>query len=76
MGSVPRRKKPALALSINDAVLPTDVLYEVLLRLPANVLCRIRLVCWSWRSLTSDPGFARAHASRHPLLVGVQPLFA
>ena len=29
----------------NGGVLPTDVLYEVLLRLPAKVLCRLRLVC-------------------------------
>ncbi|RCV09957.1 LOW QUALITY PROTEIN: hypothetical protein SETIT_2G072500v2 [Setaria italica] len=26
-------------------LLPVDILYEVLLRLPANVLCRLRLVC-------------------------------
>ncbi|CAL5089098.1 unnamed protein product [Urochloa decumbens] len=60
-----------LAATGNDGVLPTDILHEVLLRLPANVLCRLRLVCWSWRSLTSDPIFARAHFSRHPLIVGL-----
>ncbi|KAF8741163.1 hypothetical protein HU200_013644 [Digitaria exilis] len=48
--------------------LPADLLYEVLLRLPANELCRLRLACRSWRSLTSDPGFAKAHASRHPIV--------
>ncbi|KAL6595054.1 hypothetical protein ACP70R_048157 [Stipagrostis hirtigluma subsp. patula] len=53
----------------NDGLLPTDVLREILLRLPANVLCRFRLVCRSWRSLTSDPIFAKAHSSRHPLVV-------
>jgi len=55
-----RRKKPAelpapvsIALaSQNDGLLPTNVLYEVLLRLPAKELCRLRLVCRSWRSLT------------------------
>ncbi|KAF8741155.1 hypothetical protein HU200_013636 [Digitaria exilis] len=48
-----------------------DVLFEVLLRLPASLLCRLRLVCRSWRSLTADPVFATAHASRHrPLLAG------
>jgi hypothetical protein len=55
----------------NGGVLPTDVLYEVLLRLPAKALCRLRLVCRSWRSLTSDSSFARAHSSRRPLLVGL-----
>ncbi|OEL15303.1 hypothetical protein BAE44_0023677, partial [Dichanthelium oligosanthes] len=51
--------------------LPTDVLYEVLLRLPAIVLCRLRLVCRWWRSLTSDPDFAKAHTFRHPLVAGI-----
>ncbi|KAF8664301.1 hypothetical protein HU200_054849 [Digitaria exilis] len=30
-----------------------DVLHEVLLRVPAKELCRLRLICRSWRSLTS-----------------------
>ncbi|CAL5089106.1 unnamed protein product [Urochloa decumbens] len=59
-------------LSANVGVLPTDVLYEVLLHLPANVLCRFRLVCRSWRSLTSNPDFAQAHTSRHPLLASIR----
>ncbi|CAO2163538.1 unnamed protein product [Urochloa humidicola] len=55
----------------HDGVLPSDILYEVLLRLPANLLCHLRLVCRSWRSLTSDRLFAMAHSLRHPLLVGL-----
>ncbi|KAL6638939.1 hypothetical protein ACP70R_022669 [Stipagrostis hirtigluma subsp. patula] len=55
----------------DDGLLPTDLLREILLRLPANVLCRLRLVCRSWRSLTSDPIFAKAHSSRNPLVVGL-----
>ncbi|CAL5079004.1 unnamed protein product [Urochloa decumbens] len=70
MGTVLRRNKPAVALA-DSGGLPTDVLFEVLLRFPANVLCRLRLVCRSWRSLTSDPIFARAHASRHPLVTAI-----
>ncbi|KAL6643959.1 hypothetical protein ACP70R_018725 [Stipagrostis hirtigluma subsp. patula] len=53
-----------LAAAADDGVLPTDVLREVLLRLPAKALCRLRLVCRSWRSLTSDPLFAAAHYVR------------
>lgn len=73
MGSVLSWNKPAKlsrppSSLANDGELPTDMLYEVLLRLPADELCRLRLVCRSWRSLTSDPGFANAHASRHPLV--------
>ncbi|KAF8670900.1 hypothetical protein HU200_050167 [Digitaria exilis] len=52
-------------------VLPEDILREILLRLPADALCRLRLVCQPWRSLTSDPGFAKAHAARHPLIAGL-----
>jgi hypothetical protein len=46
--------------------LPLDALYEVLLRVPAKDLCRLRAVCRPWRSLLSDPHFAAAHAARHP----------
>ncbi|CAL5089706.1 unnamed protein product [Urochloa decumbens] len=46
---------------------PPDVLFNVLLRLPAKDLCRLRAVCRSWRALTSgDPLFAAAHAAAHP----------
>ncbi|TVU02108.1 hypothetical protein EJB05_52474, partial [Eragrostis curvula] len=53
----------------NYGVLPPDMLYDIMLLLPADVLCRLRLVCKPWRSLTSDSVFIKAHASRHPLLV-------
>ncbi|KAF8731986.1 hypothetical protein HU200_015936 [Digitaria exilis] len=62
-----------LAVAANDGALPTDVLRDVLLRLPADELCRLRLVCRSWRSLTSDPILAKAHSSRHVLVVGLRP---
>ncbi|KAL6599919.1 hypothetical protein ACP70R_045570 [Stipagrostis hirtigluma subsp. patula] len=61
---------PILAAA-NYGVLPLDVLSDVLLRLPADELCRLRLVCRSWRSLTSDPLFAKAHSSRHPHVVAL-----
>lgn len=62
------------AASFDDGVLPSDVLLDVLLRLPAKPLCRLRAVCRSWRSLLSDRSFTAPHASRHPgplLAVGV-----
>ncbi|CAN6165470.1 unnamed protein product [Urochloa humidicola] len=46
--------------------LPLDVLYEVLLRLPAKDLCRFRAVSQPWRALLSDKHFINAHAARHP----------
>ncbi|KAJ1288165.1 hypothetical protein BS78_02G069400 [Paspalum vaginatum] len=62
------KKKPALdASNTAGGVLPSDALYEILLRLPAKELCRLRVVCQPWRSLLSDPHFIAAHAARHPL---------
>ncbi|CAN6245007.1 unnamed protein product [Urochloa humidicola] len=45
----------------NAGDLPPDAVYEILQRVPAKSLCRLRAVCRSWRSLLSDPGFAAAH---------------
>ncbi|XBH93775.1 hypothetical protein VPH35_084648 [Triticum aestivum] len=45
--------------------LPADALYEILLRIPAKELCRLRTVSPSWRALTFDPLFITAHKSRH-----------
>ncbi|CAL5078988.1 unnamed protein product [Urochloa decumbens] len=64
----------AVASDGDDGVLhvfPTDVLREIFLRLPAKELCRLRLVCRSWRSLTSDPIFAESHSRRHPIAIGL-----
>ncbi|KAF8654683.1 hypothetical protein HU200_061483 [Digitaria exilis] len=41
-------------------------MYEILLRLPAKLLCRLRAVCRPWRALLSDPQFAAAHSARNP----------
>ncbi|CAL5066135.1 unnamed protein product [Urochloa decumbens] len=49
---------------------PPDVLFNVLLRLPAKDLCRLRAVCRSWRALTSgDPLFASHGAHPGPLFL-------
>ncbi|CAL5079559.1 unnamed protein product [Urochloa decumbens] len=60
-----RRRAPSAAAASNAGPLPADVLFDVLLRLPAKELCRLRAVCRAWRSLTADPLFAGAHAARH-----------
>jgi len=67
-----RRVEPVRAAT-NIGALPLDALYDILLRLPAKELCRLRLVCRSWRALLSDAAFAAAHAARYPeplILVG------
>ncbi|RLN09858.1 hypothetical protein C2845_PM11G10230 [Panicum miliaceum] len=53
----------------NAGDLPLDAVYEILLRLPAKPLCRLRAACRLWRSLLSDPEFAAAHAAREPPLI-------
>ncbi|XP_040381590.1 F-box protein At5g65850-like [Oryza brachyantha] len=54
------------------AALPADVLFEVLLRLAAKDVCRLRAVCRAWRAVACDAAFAATHAARHraTLLVG------
>ena len=64
MPEAERRIMPAPATS-DIGVLPLDALREILLRLQAKELCRLRLVCQQWRSLLSDPYFAAAHDTRH-----------
>ncbi|XP_057438933.1 F-box/kelch-repeat protein At3g23880-like [Lotus japonicus] len=41
--------------------LPQDLITEILLRLPVKSLVRFKAVCKFWRSLISDPHFARTH---------------
>lgn len=45
--------------------IPSDVLLDILQRLPAKDICRLRAVCRSWRSLTSGAAFIKEHAERH-----------
>ena len=63
------RAMRARAAASSDRI-PPDVLFDVLLRLPARDLCRLRAVSRSWRALASDPLFVAAHAERHG-----EPLF-
>lgn len=54
-----------LAATANDSVLPTEVLFDILLRLPIKTLLRLRLVCRAWRDLlTSNPVFASVPRTR------------
>ena len=48
------------------AVLPSELLIEILLLLPPRDVCRVHAVCPSWQSLTYDPLFFAAYAARHP----------
>ncbi|XP_057427267.1 F-box/kelch-repeat protein At3g06240-like [Lotus japonicus] len=41
--------------------LPQDLITRILLRLPVKSLLRFKCVCKFWRSLISEPDFARSH---------------
>uniref|UniRef100_A0ACD5XY80 Uncharacterized protein n=1 Tax=Avena sativa TaxID=4498 RepID=A0ACD5XY80_AVESA len=62
------------ANAVAAAFLPRDVIASILIRLPASVLRRLRIVCKEWRDVISDPIFIRAqtlqgsHAPTHTIV--------
>uniref|UniRef100_A0A0E0EFW1 F-box domain-containing protein n=1 Tax=Oryza meridionalis TaxID=40149 RepID=A0A0E0EFW1_9ORYZ len=44
-----------------------DLVYEILIRLPAKPLLRSGAVCKAWRRITTDPAFLSDHSRRRPL---------
>lgn len=51
----------------NGVLLPEDIIFDVLVRLPVKALCRFRCVSRAWRTLISELAFAAAqrfHAGR------------
>ncbi|XP_045822489.1 F-box/kelch-repeat protein At3g23880-like [Trifolium pratense] len=44
-------------------ILPLDLIEEIFCRLPVKLLLQLRCVCKSWKSLISDPKFAKKHLS-------------
>ncbi|KAF8701963.1 hypothetical protein HU200_033296 [Digitaria exilis] len=54
-----RRNTRVAATATSHGVLPLDLVFDVLLRLSAKEICRLRTVCRPWRSLTSDPAFIK-----------------
>ncbi|KQK20397.1 putative F-box protein At3g10240 [Brachypodium distachyon] len=54
-------------------LLPEDAIHEILLRVPAKPLCRLRAVCRPWRPLTTSSSFIAAHTARHgPLVAAIK----
>ncbi|KAJ6866136.1 F-box/kelch-repeat protein [Populus alba x Populus x berolinensis] len=65
--------------------LPQEIIVDILTYLPAKSLIRFKCVCRSWRSLISDPQFAKLHLkrayedenmNRQRLLVATDPLYS
>lgn len=64
MAMAPASSRPRLGS--HGSGIPDDAVYEILLRMPAKDLCRLRAVCQSWNRLISDQYFVAGHAARHP----------
>ncbi|XP_058723824.1 F-box/kelch-repeat protein At3g23880-like [Vicia villosa] len=75
-----RLNSSAGTLTFEDSVhatqlptLPFEIMIEILSRLPVKFLMQLRSVCKSWKSLISDPKFAKKHLrvsiTRHHLLL-------
>ena len=68
LGPVSKIASTAAATAVSSS---TDIIFEILSRLPVKTLCRFRCVSKRWHSLVSDPAFTAAHQSlAEPLLVG------
>ncbi|XP_058201550.1 F-box/kelch-repeat protein At3g06240-like [Rhododendron vialii] len=48
----------------NGGTLSQDIVTDILSRLPVQYLCRFKCVSPSWKSLISDPHFAKTHLNR------------
>ncbi|KAK3146146.1 hypothetical protein QOZ80_3BG0262280 [Eleusine coracana subsp. coracana] len=76
-----RRRRRARSRSTNKrrktprgATLPHDLVVEVLLRVPAAPLARLRRVCRSWDAEISSPGFQQRHHALASTKLGFLPL--
>ncbi|KAF9663475.1 hypothetical protein SADUNF_Sadunf17G0054400 [Salix dunnii] len=65
--------------------LPQEIIVDILTYLPVKSLVKFKCVCKSWRSLISDPQFAKMHLkrayedeniNRQRLLVATDPLYS
>ncbi|KAL9995327.1 putative F-box domain-containing protein [Helianthus debilis subsp. tardiflorus] len=51
---------------MEGCVLPENLIFEVLSRLPVKTIARCKCVCKKWRDLVSDTYFVHLHLSRSP----------
>lgn len=59
---LPQVKELGKLLSL--ALLPEEIMIEILLWLPLQSILRFKCTCKSWKTLFSDPGFSELHLQR------------
>ncbi|XP_057732226.1 F-box/kelch-repeat protein At3g23880-like [Arachis stenosperma] len=65
LGTTDKRPKP-LSPTKAPPILPGEVIEEILVRVPASTLVKLKIVCKSWNALISNPEFVsdNVHRSR------------
>ncbi|MED6218229.1 hypothetical protein PIB30_025003 [Stylosanthes scabra] len=70
LGTTDKRPKPS------PPILPDDLIEEILVRVPASTLLRLKIVCKSWNALICSSEFTRFHLDRSredpPLVYGFE----
>ncbi|XP_058739569.1 F-box/kelch-repeat protein At3g23880-like [Vicia villosa] len=66
MNSPPAKSKQSNGAPPSLLVLLDELISEILSRLPVKTLMQIKCVCKSWKTLISDPAFAKLHLQRSP----------
>ncbi|XP_058723823.1 F-box/kelch-repeat protein At3g23880-like [Vicia villosa] len=69
----PSSSEDSVHATMQLPTLPFEIMVEILSRLPVKFLVQLQSVCKSWKSLISDPKFAKKHlrvsTTRHHLLL-------
>lgn len=55
---------PEKRFASDVSLLPYDLIFKILLLLPAKDLLKLTLVCKTWRTLINSPNFIEAHTTR------------
>ena len=50
---------------VRSVILPDEIVFDILLRLPVQALMRFKSVSKSWRDIISDPCFIRSHLKQY-----------
>jgi F-box interacting protein len=72
-------KKPVFLSPTNDnlfSLLSEELIGEIFLKLPVKYIFQLKCVCKSWKTLISDPQFAKTHLRLKPTLIDQRFVFS